>query len=131
LEETFVQRETLRVLVADDHNAMRQCVVGLLSDNFVVIGAVSDGSELAEAAARLKPDVIVSDVQMPRLSGPDAMNNLRAAGINIPFVFISCYQYWVKHMTLNGELCIDKSDLVSNLEDAVLRAATCSEPVNL
>jgi hypothetical protein len=34
-------------------------------------------------------------------------------------------------MTLNGELCIDKSDLVSNLQDAVLRAATCSEPVNL
>jgi CheY-like chemotaxis protein len=127
LEETLVQRETLRVLVADDHDAMRQCVVGLLSDNFVVIGAVSDGFELTEAAARLKPDVIVSDVRMPRLSGPDAMNNLRAAGINIPFVFISCDQYLVKHLALIGETCIHKMDLESKLEDAVLRC----EPVNL
>jgi CheY-like chemotaxis protein len=64
-----VQREALRILVADDHDAMRQCVVCLLSINFLVIGAVSDGSELVEAAVCLNPDLIVSDVRMPRLNG--------------------------------------------------------------
>jgi CheY-like chemotaxis protein len=118
-----MEREVLRILVADDHNAMRQCIVKLLNNNFVVIGAVSDGYELIEAAVCLKPDVIVSDIRMPRLSGTDAMSKLHAAGINIPFVFVSCDQYLVEQMARGFEVCIHKLDVSSKLEDAVLRKA--------
>lgn len=120
-----MQREALRILVADDHDAMRQCVVCLLSINFLVIGAVSDGSELLEAAVCLKPDLIVSDVRMPRLNGTEAMNKLRAVGINIPFVFISCDKYLAKDLTLRGDVCIHKPDMSYKLEDAILRTACC------
>ena len=126
----MVQRERLRVLVAEDHDAMRQCVVKILSNNFVVIGAVSDGAALTEAAVCLNPDVIVSDVEMPRLSGIEAMNKLNAAGTNIPFVFISSDQYLVKHMALTGRVCIQKLDMLSELEDAVVRIAADCEPVS-
>jgi CheY-like chemotaxis protein len=115
-----VQREALRILVADDHDAMRQCVVCVLSINFLVIGAVSDGSELVEAAVCLKPDLIVSDVRMPRLNGTEAMNKLRAVGINIPFVFISCDKYLAKDLVLRGDVCIHEPGMSYKLEDATL-----------
>lgn len=125
-----MEREVLRILVADDHDAMRQCLVKLLNNNFVVIGAVSDGYELIEAAVHLKPDVIVSDIRMPRLSGPDAMSHLHTSGINIPFVFVSCDQYLVEQMARSSEVCIHKLDLSSKLEDAVLRTGVCCVPVS-
>ena len=79
----------LRVLVADDHEEIRQMVVRFLEREFEVIGAVADGIELMDAAALLNPDVIVSDVCMPRLTGPEALEKLTAKGSDIPFVFIS------------------------------------------
>jgi CheY-like chemotaxis protein len=79
----------LRVLVADDHSDMRWCVIRLLSEEFVVVGSAADGSNLVDAAITLVPDVIVSDVSMPILDGPEALCALRATGLNIPFVFVS------------------------------------------
>ena len=79
----------LRVLVADDHEEIRRTVVRFLEREFEVIGAVADGCELMDAAALLNPDVIVSDVCMPRLTGPEALDRLTAKGSKIPFVFIS------------------------------------------
>ena len=79
----------LRVLVADDHTDMRFCVIRLLSEEFEVVGSAVDGSNLVDAAITLVPDVIVSDVSMPLLDGPEALCALKATGLDIPFVFVS------------------------------------------
>ena len=54
-----------RVLVADDYPDMVKAVSRLLALDCEVVGSVPDGSALLEAAQRLKPDVIVLDVNLP------------------------------------------------------------------
>jgi CheY-like chemotaxis protein len=118
-----MESEVLRILVADDHEKMRNCLVRILEREFKVIGAVSNGCELIDAATRLEPDVIVSDVLMPLLNGTKAMMVLRAGGINIPFVFVSSDKDLVEQVAQNFGVCLYKFDSLSELETAVLFAA--------
>jgi DNA-binding NarL/FixJ family response regulator len=66
------------VLVADDHTIVMEGLVSLLKNDFDVVGAVGDGHQLVEAARRLRPDVIVTDISMPGLSGLDVLPRLKA-----------------------------------------------------
>jgi DNA-binding NarL/FixJ family response regulator len=66
------------VLLADDHTIVTEGLVSLLKDRFDVVGAVSDGALLLEAAKRLRPDVIITDISMPGLSGLEVLRRLKA-----------------------------------------------------
>jgi DNA-binding NarL/FixJ family response regulator len=66
------------VLVADDHAIVKEGLVRLLQDRFDVVGAVGDGTLLVQAADQLRPDVIVTDLAMPGLSGIEALRLLRS-----------------------------------------------------
>ncbi len=79
----------LRIVVAEDHEDILRQIVRLLGTEFEVVDAVTDGRSLLTAAIALHPDVIVSDVCMPLLSGPQVMQKLSASGYKIPFVFES------------------------------------------
>lgn len=120
----MVKREGLRILVADDHEKMRICLVQILEREFYVVGEVADGYELIEAAVRLQPDVIVSDVLMPGLTGTEAMTTLEAGGIDIPFVFVCSDEHLVKEVSDNFSACIHKVDVLSELPSAVRCATT-------
>ena len=66
------------MLVADDHAIVKEGLVSLLKEHdFDVVGAVGDGHELIDAARRLRPDVIVTDLSMPGLSGLDVLARLK------------------------------------------------------
>lgn len=65
-----------RVLLADDHALLLDAFKRLLEPAYEVVGAVTDGRALVEAALRLKPDAIVADISMPRLNGLDACERL-------------------------------------------------------
>jgi len=54
----------LRVLIADDNDSVRAAVGRLLEERFEIVGAVSTGRELVDAALAQRPDVIVSDLDM-------------------------------------------------------------------
>jgi DNA-binding NarL/FixJ family response regulator len=66
-----VSEEPVRVLVADDHPVYRDGLAALLRTvpGIEVVGTAADGEEAVGAAERLQPDVVVMDVQMPRLDG--------------------------------------------------------------
>jgi two-component system, NarL family, response regulator NreC len=70
---------TIRVLVADDHTIVRQGVVSLLqaSGDCTVVGEASDGMEAVEQTLATRPDVVVLDIGMPRLSGLEAVRRIR------------------------------------------------------
>jgi DNA-binding NarL/FixJ family response regulator len=102
---------------------MRSCIVSVLGGEFDVIGAVSDGDELVKAALELKPDVIVSDIHMPKLTGIDAEECLQALGVNIPFVFVSTKSYFAEKTMRGLGQCVTKEDLVSTLNAAVAQSA--------
>jgi two-component system response regulator NreC len=71
----------IRVLVADDHTIVRQGLVGILkgSPEMEVVGEASDGYEAVEKSLETKPDVVVLDVSMPRLSGIEAARRIHEA----------------------------------------------------
>jgi DNA-binding NarL/FixJ family response regulator len=58
-----------RVLIADDHPEVAKAVSRLLALDCEVVGSVADGSALLEAAQRLQPDVVVLDVNLPKVHG--------------------------------------------------------------
>jgi DNA-binding NarL/FixJ family response regulator len=71
----------IRVLVVDDHPLVRATLSELLSDEdgLTVVGECEDGSEVVEATARLRPDVVLMDLFMPVMNGLAATEALRAA----------------------------------------------------
>ena len=67
------------VLLADDHAIVTDGLTRILKDaEFDVVGAVRDGQLLIAAAIRLRPDVIITDLSMPGLSGLDVLARLKA-----------------------------------------------------
>ena len=81
------------VLVADDHAIVREGLVRLLKEhNLEVVGAVGDGQELLELAKRLRPDVIVTDMSMPGLSGLDVLTRLKSAHIASKVIVLTMHR---------------------------------------
>ena len=63
----------------------------LKEHDFDVVGAVGDGHELIEAARRLRPDVIVTDLSMPGLSGLDVLTRLKAERIDSKVIVLTMH----------------------------------------
>jgi DNA-binding NarL/FixJ family response regulator len=80
-----------RVLLADDHLIVAQGLGSLLKDEFDLVGAVGDGQALLQAARQLRPDVIVTDLSMPRMSGLEALQQLNQEGINSRVIFLTMH----------------------------------------
>jgi two-component system, NarL family, response regulator LiaR len=71
--------EPIRVLVVDDHAVVREGLRAFLElqDGILVVAEAADGREAVETAVRLRPDVVLMDLVMPRLDGVTAMRELR------------------------------------------------------
>ena len=80
-----------RVLLADDHVALRAAFAKLLAPVCDVIGQVSDGRALVAAAEALKPDVIVIDISMPILNGFEAGRLIKSLLPEVKLVFLTVY----------------------------------------
>jgi DNA-binding NarL/FixJ family response regulator len=79
------------VLLADDHPVVAAGLAALLRDEFSLVGTLADGAGLLEAARRLQPDVIVTDVTMPGLTGLDALRRIRAEGMTARVIFLTVH----------------------------------------
>ena len=65
----------MRVLIADDERLLRDCLTLLFNnvDGIEVVGAAGDGEEAVVLALNLSPDVVIMDLEMPRMGGFDAL----------------------------------------------------------
>jgi two-component system response regulator NreC len=81
-EETG-RAQKIRVLLVDDHAVLRAGLKALLNAecDIEVVGEAADGHAAVDAASRTRPDVIVMDIQMPRMGGLEATRALKANGI--------------------------------------------------
>jgi len=70
-----------KILIVDDHRVVIDGLVRLLSDHFDIVGAITDGRDVLNAAVQLKPDVVLLDISLPSISGLEVMRQLREHGI--------------------------------------------------
>jgi len=76
----LVMPETVRarILVVDDNESVRNALARMLTaEDCVVCGEAVDGLDAIEAARRLRPDLILMDLNMPGMSGMDAAREMR------------------------------------------------------
>ncbi|MGB7751492.1 MAG: response regulator transcription factor [Candidatus Acidiferrales bacterium] len=78
-----------RVLLADDHQMLVDALKSVLEPRCEVVGSVTDGRSLLEAAERLQPDVIVLDIAMPQLNGLDAGRKLQQKMPGVKLIFMT------------------------------------------
>lgn len=73
--------KTLRILLADDHEIVRQGLRAVLAGrrDWTICGEATTGRQAVELARQLRPDVVIMDLTMPELNGLDATRQIRAA----------------------------------------------------
>ena len=81
----------IRVILADDHEAMLDRIAKLLITECDVVGTATDGRQALEAARVLKPDVMVLDISMPVMNGIETARRLREAGAKTRIVFLTVH----------------------------------------
>jgi DNA-binding NarL/FixJ family response regulator len=81
----------IRVLIADDHAPFAASVKELLAtdDSIEVIGVARDGAQAVELAELLEPDVVLMDLDMPRMDGYTAAERIRARNPTVRIVIVT------------------------------------------
>jgi NarL family two-component system response regulator LiaR len=85
--------DKIKIMLAEDHKVVREGTRRLLESqsDFEVVGEASDGIEAVELAKKLKPEIIIMDVSMPRLNGIEATKQIKALYPNIAILVLTGY----------------------------------------
>lgn len=81
--------EYVRILLADDHPSFQDFVQDLLEPAFEIVGKVQNGRALLEAVPNLKPDVIVTGIEMPILNGLAAVWDRTNSGCHAKVIVLT------------------------------------------
>ncbi len=81
-----------RAILADDHKILVEAFRKLLEPHFEIVATVSDGRALLEAAASLKPDLILLDIGMPLLNGLEAARQLKSKVPAAKLIFLTMHE---------------------------------------
>ena len=121
-------KRVLHILVADDHPTIMQMVKQILQGHpgFEVVGEARDGQHAVTLAEALKPDVVVINITMPKMSGFEAARRIRSRLPNCAIVILSSHkdeQFVAEARKAGASGYVAKSDadreLVQAIESAV------------
>jgi DNA-binding NarL/FixJ family response regulator len=84
---------TIRIVLVDDHPIVREGLASVLETqpDFVVVGQANDGAEAVDIVSALKPDVVLLDLEMPRLDGVQALRAMRAENANVKALVFTAF----------------------------------------
>ena len=106
---------SLRVIVVDDSKVMRQIVIRTLRQagygDWEVIEA-TNGAEALELALAQQPDLVLSDWNMPEMSGIDLLPGLNSAGADIPLGFVTpIFTIFPSSLLITISRCVTRPEL--------------------
>ena len=117
----------IQVLISDDHHLVRQSLRALLErEGFEVMGEAANGEEAVELAQKLRPDVVVMDISMPKLNGIEAMIRIRRVCPEINTVLLTMHtdrQYIVEGLRSGAKGYVMKTHAAKELLRAIQEAA--------
>jgi len=118
----------IRVLITDDHLVVREGLHLILetADDIEVVGEAADGVECLRLVPKLKPDLILMDLQMPRMDGITAIEHLRKEHPAIAIVILTTYNeddLMIRGLQAGARGFLLKDSSRENLLDAIHAAA--------
>ena len=111
-----------RLVLAEDHAAMRETIAEVLHNDFEVVASVETGQAALEAANKLNPDVLVMDVRMRGLEGSDVARQLKDYGNKTKIVFVSASMDAIQVsscLAAGGHAYVSKMKMVTDLPIAI------------
>ncbi len=114
----------IKVLIADDHRLLREGLIKMLEKypDMSIIGEADDGEELINNFMKLKPDIIMTDISMPVLSGIEAVKKVKEIDRSSKILFLSMYsseEYIYTCLKAGGNGLISKNISEGELVKAV------------
>ena len=106
-----------RVLLADPHQILMEGLQTILQSTCEVIGAVTDGMALIEAAQRLEPDLVVTELVLPLLNGVEAIRQLKKSDVHVKVLVL----------TMHDDVAYTAQALEAGAAGYVLKHATAAE----
>ncbi|GJL67447.1 MAG: hypothetical protein NPIRA06_00820 [Nitrospirales bacterium] len=118
------KKKVLRILLVDDHAMIRQGIRTLLEhhDDFMIVGEAKNGEEALEVTNVVFPDVVVMDVNMPKINGIDATKLLTKEHPSIRVIGLSVHEdKEIERMLLEAgaAMYVTKSSVANTLVDAI------------
>jgi DNA-binding NarL/FixJ family response regulator len=113
-----------KIIIVDDHLILREGLISIITvENIAhVIGEAANGRELLELLKTLKPDVVIMDIDMPKLNGIDATRKALRMFPNLKIIAYTMFgedEYYYKMIELGVKGFVLKSGNVSQLEEAI------------
>lgn len=83
----------IRVMIADDHILIREGIKQILEleEDILVIGQASDGEKAINTAVKLDPDIILLDINMPRMNGIETLRRLKDLGVQTKVIILTIH----------------------------------------
>lgn len=120
----MIDNSKIKVLIADDHDIVRQGIEKILSksDDVVVVSEASNGREVIELVKKTKIDVLLLDVEMPEKTGWEVLSELKVIKPNLPVIILSIFpeeHYGPRFIKAGAAGYLNKASKPATLLDAI------------
>ncbi len=127
IEANRPKMKCIRVLLVDDHFLVRQGLRKYLSHHLDIelVGEASDGQQAVKLTDMLKPDVVVMDINMPRMNGIDATKAILRKHPHLPVIGLSFYvgnENREAFLDAGARLLLEKGAAFQHLPQAIYQA---------
>ncbi|MFW6038993.1 MAG: response regulator [bacterium] len=133
-EQTGAEPRCRRIILADDHRVMRRGLRSLLDaeDDIEIVAEADDGVQAVELAERLRPDLILMDVSMPRLDGIETTRRVKAHQPAVRVIGLSMFddeETASKLRDAGAENYLSKAGPIEHLLDVIRRPETSAATI--
>ncbi|HKI78651.1 MAG TPA: response regulator transcription factor [Ignavibacteriaceae bacterium] len=86
--------KNIRILLGDDHSLLREGITSILQNekDLFIVGEAENGVELVDKYFKLKPDIVITDITMPKMSGTDASKKIKRKEPEAKILFLSMHE---------------------------------------